>query len=148
MISWRLGLIVLLGCGAAVAVGETALGGVSTSADPTTVIVDHIAVSPDGALQASGRVVSDRRLCRLFRLVQLRQVMPDRDLVLDSGFSSIPGGEWGVRVGAGVPPSATLYVKVQREVVKWAKRVHGHRRVHRRVCEPARVALDSAQGAD
>ncbi|HEY7152250.1 MAG TPA: hypothetical protein VH391_11265, partial [Solirubrobacterales bacterium] len=77
---------------------------------PATLTIDNVAVTPSGAIVASGQVKSDSRDCDLFRGVELVRVRPGPDEVLDIAISSLGGREWGVRSPRGTADGSRIAV--------------------------------------
>jgi hypothetical protein len=115
----------------------------------TAITVDHVAVSPNGTLVVSGRVRSATHRCDRFREVDLVQVRPGRDRVLDIALSSIGGREWAMRSQPGAADGSPIAVRAPREWQGFDSVTidpHGHvineRRVVKRICKAARAPVD------
>jgi hypothetical protein len=132
----RIALLTVLGllAAAAVAAARTA-----PEHHPTTLGIERVDVSPDGAITVTGGVESDIRRCEL-RAVVLKRAGGSG--FLDVGFTSFRGHVWSVRSKPGVADGSEIVVvapRVRRDsFVLRAGRVH-HRRV---VCDRASLPVD------
>jgi hypothetical protein len=126
----RIALLAVLGLlvAAAAAVARTA------EHHPTTLTVESVDVSPDGAITATGTVDSDKRLCKI-RFVVLKRAGEDR--FLDMDVTSLRGHIWSVRSKSGVADGSAIVVVAPRvrhdSIVLHTRRVD-HRRL---VCDRA-----------
>jgi hypothetical protein len=114
---------------------------------PTTLTVEHVVVSPKGTIVVSGRVRSETHRCDRFREIDLVQVRPGRDRVLDAGVSSVLGREWALRSQPGAADGSRLAVRSPRawegtSIVTIGPHGHTHeRRIVKRICDPDRAPV-------
>jgi hypothetical protein len=118
----------------------------------TTITVDHVAVSPNGTIVASGRVRSEVHRCDRFREIDLVRTRPGPDKLLDIGISSIGGGEWAVRSQPGAADGSKLAVRAPRqwqgsESILIGPNGHVIRRTRhvKRICKAGRARVDYIQ---
>lgn len=135
--------IALLAVGCSLFLGAGGTARAATSKYSTEITVGHVEVGRDGSLSVSGRVQSDRRACQQFKFIDLLRVRNGPDKVLDTGISSLPGGAWAVRAGAGTVDGSRFSVRSQRAAVEITRIGDGGHEHHRTIiCRADRAHVE------
>jgi hypothetical protein len=106
---------------------------------PTTLTIEHVSVSPEGAILVTGTIDSNKRACEIGRVVVLRKAGERR--FLDLAAPSYRGHAWALRSKEGVADGATIVVVAHRAPVGMFT-IGPHGRFHfRHVCDAARLPV-------